>query len=274
MADQWVAGFANAVTFGATTYIRSNWYGETTTQNHSGFMWNMGQLAGLGSSLLIGGASPHALKFSMSGTQWFATTHAVSGTAVSAWGTGTHIRQGRLEWTDTFTLLPLVPYAASSQGAKQFLGAARAVTGRLRDWGGMKVSTAWDDLQSLGMQGVQRYAIAQRHSGWTSETGAIWTSTKKFSSVENAFDHWQRHGSDFPQLQNSKQYVDAATNFVNSPPNTALTKVRANGDTVIYDPVSDTFAIKAPSGEPRTMYIPDPKKHGKPTNLDYFHAQK
>lgn len=260
MADQWVAGFANAVTFGATTYIRSSWYGETVTQNHSGLLWNMGQLAGLGSSLLIGGASPHAVKFSMSGTEWFATAHAVSGTAVSAWETGTHTREGRLEWTDTFTLLPLVPYAASSQGVKQFIGAAKDVTGRLRDWGGMQ---------------AKAYFEASYRSGWTSETGAIWTPNNKkgWSPIQNAFEHWKKHGAEFPQMQNSKQYVDATTDFLNNPPSTALTKVRPNGDVVVYDPISDTFGVRTSNGVPRTMYTPDPSKHGYPTNLDYFNAQ-
>jgi hypothetical protein len=174
MADQWVAGFANAVTFGATSYIRSSWYGEKATQNHSGFLWNMGQLAGLGSSLLAGGASPHSLKFSMSATGWIVTTHAVSGTAVSAWETGTHLREGRLEWTDAFTLLPLVSFAASSDGMRKFIGAARAVTERLRDWGGMQVKGTLNEVGDAvsdllygarvgeGLPGSQGVAISSR----------------------------------------------------------------------------------------------------------------
>jgi len=84
------------------------------------------------------------------------------------------------------------------------LGAAKDVTGWLRGWGGMKVSTAWDDLQSLGLQGVQRYVIAQRRSGWTSETGAIWTPNNKkgWSPIQNAFEHWKKHSSEFPQMWN------------------------------------------------------------------------
>jgi hypothetical protein len=187
-------------------------------------------------------------------------TYEGIGAGLGAWNTGTHIREGRLEWSDAFTLLPLISWGASSQGAKAFLGTVRAVNGRLREWGKTQVLA---HLQS-------RY-----RSGWTSETGAIWTPNfkKGWSPAENALEHWKKHGSEFPQLQNSKQYVQTATDFLNNPPSTALTKVRPNGDVVVYDPVSDTFGVRASSGEPRTMFTPDPSKHGYPSNLDYYNAQ-
>ena len=46
----------------------------------------------------------------------------------------------------------------------------------------------------------------------------IWTETKERTSVENAYEHWNKHKSDFPEYQNAKQYVDATHNFVRSPP--------------------------------------------------------
>lgn len=48
---------------------------------------------------------------------------------------------------------------------------------------------------------------------------------------------------------------------------------RTNGDLVVYDPAIDVFAVALSDGTPRTMFIPDPKKHGYPSNLDYFFAQ-
>lgn len=36
----------------------------------------------------------------------------------------------------------------------------------------------------------------------------IWNSTKKMSSVENAFEHWKSHKQEFPNLINSKHYVE------------------------------------------------------------------
>jgi pyocin large subunit-like protein len=52
-----------------------------------------------------------------------------------------------------------------------------------------------------------------------------------------------------------------------------LSKTRANGDVVRFDPASNAFGVMDKTGAPRTFYVPDPTKHGYPTNLDYFHAQ-
>jgi RHS repeat-associated protein len=101
----------------------------------------------------------------------------------------------------------------------------------------------------------------------------IWSSTKKLTSVENAFGHWKKHGKEFPGLQNAKQYVEAATDFLNSPPKGALNKTRKNGDVVVYDAATNTFGVKNANDVPKTMYKPDTKTHGYKTNLDYFNAQ-
>ena len=47
----------------------------------------------------------------------------------------------------------------------------------------------------------------------------LWTSTSKMSSVKNVFIHWKKHGAQFPEYLNAKQYVQGARNFMhNSPP--------------------------------------------------------
>jgi filamentous hemagglutinin family protein len=101
-----------------------------------------------------------------------------------------------------------------------------------------------------------------------------WSYTKTLTSPENAQAHWTKHASEFPQYSNAAQYVEGAQAFVANPPASALKIVRSNGDTVLFDPLTDTFAIKSVSGGPRTMFKPDPANHGYPTNLDYFNAQK
>ena len=100
-----------------------------------------------------------------------------------------------------------------------------------------------------------------------------WTATKKQSAPENALRHANDHGPEFPQYTNAGEYVQAAQGFVQSPPQGTLTKTRPNGDTVFYDPVSDTFAVSNANGTARTMFKPDPAVHGYPTNMDYFNAQ-
>ena len=65
----------------------------------------------------------------------------------------------------------------------------------------------------------------------------------------------------------------AGGSFVNNPPAGTLTKVRNNGETVYYNPSTNTFAVKRADGAPKTMFKPDPADHGYKTNLDYFNAQ-
>jgi len=106
-----------------------------------------------------------------------------------------------------------------------------------------------------------------------SNSNKIWSSTKKRTSVQNAYRHWKDHGHEFPSLQNSKQYVEAARDFIHTPSPNTLTKVRPNGDIVFYDPSTNTFAVMNQQGLPRSMYKPDPSIHNYPTNLEYFYGQ-
>ena len=62
--------------------------------------------------------------------------------------------------------------------------------------------------------------------------------------------------NEFPEIQNSKQYVDQATQFINNPPSGTLKKIRPNGDMVLYNEKTNTFSIKNSKGEPRTMFKP------------------
>ncbi|HEC1651779.1 TPA: VENN motif pre-toxin domain-containing protein [Yersinia enterocolitica] len=94
----------------------------------------------------------------------------------------------------------------------------------------------------------------------------IWSDKKNTTSVENAYGHWQKHGAEFPEYKNAKQYVEAAHNFVTNPPDGTLTKTRPNGDTVYYNPSSNTFGIKMSDGSPRTMFKPD-------AGMDYWNKQ-
>lgn len=49
---------------------------------------------------------------------------------------------------------------------------------------------------------------------------------------------------------------------MNNPPEGTLSKVRPNGDTVFYNPKTNTFAVKTADGVPKTMFRPDPAEHG------------
>ena len=95
---------------------------------------------------------------------------------------------------------------------------------------------------------------------------ALWTSTKKKSAVENAFGHYKKHKSEFPEFQNAKQYVEGTKKFLNSPPKGTLAKTHSNGNTLLYNPKSNTFGVKDANGVPRTMFRPK-------NAADYWNSQ-
>ena len=73
----------------------------------------------------------------------------------------------------------------------------------------------------------------------------------------NANEHWRKHGAEFSEDRNAQEYEDEASNFLHHPPPGAKIKHRANGDTLVYDPGTNTFAVEDSQGEPRTMFKPD-----------------
>lgn len=83
-----------------------------------------------------------------------------------------------------------------------------------------------------------------------------WSATQKLTAPENALSHWIKHSSEFPEYSNASQYMEGAQTFVSKPPSNVLIKTRANGDTLLYDPLSNTFAVKTVDGTPRTMFRP------------------
>ena len=101
----------------------------------------------------------------------------------------------------------------------------------------------------------------------------IWSSTRNKTSVENAYSHWQKHGGEFPEYQNAKQYADGAKNFFSNPPPGTLSKSRPYGEKVFYNPSNNTFGVQGADGAPKTMFRPDPAQHGYPSNFDYYNAQ-
>ncbi|MCT4713479.1 VENN motif pre-toxin domain-containing protein [Enterobacteriaceae bacterium H18W14] len=123
----------------------------------------------------------------------------------------------------------------------------------------MKVGVLDEDSQpSLAGGGIAK--------GGKPKDKQIWTETKKDKPVTNAYGHWEKHKTEFPEYQNAKQYVDATHNFVTNPPVGTLTKTRANGDTLYYNPATNTFASKDINGVPRTMFKPQ-------KGLEYWNKQ-
>ncbi|MBA4155810.1 hypothetical protein, partial [Flavobacterium sp.] len=84
--------------------------------------------------------------------------------------------------------------------------------------------------------------------------GPIWNSTKTKTAVENAFYHWEKHGKEFPELLNAKQYVEYAHEFFKS--KNALVKIRPKGEIIRYDLLSNTYGTFTKNGVPKTMFKP------------------
>ncbi|HVU19967.1 MAG TPA: hypothetical protein VHE09_04495 [Rhizomicrobium sp.] len=94
------------------------------------------------------------------------------------------------------------------------------------------------------------YATAQ------SQSHAIWSHGHSGSDA-NAQTHWQKHGREFPEFHSAREYEHAAQSFIATPPAGTLTKHRENGDTLFYDPATNTFAVADRRGEPRTFFRPN-----------------
>lgn len=104
--------------------------------------------------------------------------------------------------------------------------------------------------------------------GKTTVKGAsIWTKGGKLSGVENALGHWKKHGNEFPEFQNAKQYVDGAKDFFKNSPSGTLMKIRPDGDVLKYHQKTNTFGVMDATGVPRTMFRPT-------DGIKYWNIQK
>lgn len=131
------------------------------------------------------------------------------------------------------------------------------------------------NLQYYGVETIVGYQEEKIQAGsffafvdgfFVTKGGSLWSSTKSKSAVENALGHWNKHKSEFPELQNAKQYAEGAKNFLTNPPKGTLTKPNSRGDTLRYDPSTNTFGVLGKDGAPRTMFRP---KDG----MDYWNRQ-
>ncbi len=85
----------------------------------------------------------------------------------------------------------------------------------------------------------------------------LWSSTRSQSARENAEAHWRKHRREFPEYRSAEEYIAGAHQFLRGPPPGTLFKSRDNGDRLFYDPATNTFAVQARNGAPRTMFRPD-----------------
>ncbi|GAB3016642.1 hypothetical protein GCM10011376_03670 [Nocardioides flavus (ex Wang et al. 2016)] len=102
----------------------------------------------------------------------------------------------------------------------------------------------------------------------------LWSPGRFRSNPKNAFKHFKKHKDEFPELKNSKEYVEAAKKFMTDPPAGTYTRVREpGGDILRYDPKSGTLGIMTKDGVMKTMFKPEAAKvqqNGFRDVWDYF----
>ncbi len=86
---------------------------------------------------------------------------------------------------------------------------------------------------------------------------AIWSLGKKTNSVKNAYTHWIKHGAEFDEFLNAKQYVEGAQKFFQSTSKDIVSKVRLNGDIILYDLKKNYFGVINRYGTPKTFFKPN-----------------
>lgn len=84
----------------------------------------------------------------------------------------------------------------------------------------------------------------------------MWSANRRFTAEQNARRQFERDGADFG-AKSVDDFVSKAHDFVSDPPKGSATIKRRNGDTLIYDPAGNTFAVATRDGAPRTMFKPD-----------------
>lgn len=94
----------------------------------------------------------------------------------------------------------------------------------------------------------------------------MWAANRTRGAEENARRGFERFGEAFG-ARDVDDYVRKTHAFVAKPPAGAQTLTRSNGDTLIYDPAGNVFAVVTRAGAPRTMFKPD-------DGADYWRRQK
>ena len=111
------------------------------------------------------------------------------------------------------------------------------------------------DYQTSRSDGASRSADRDAEVRKSDDGKPMWASSRQRSGEDNAQKQFERNGQDFA-ASNLVDYVKKAHAFVDSPPKSAQTVSRPNGDVLYYDPKGNIFAVADREGAPRTMFKP------------------
>ena len=83
----------------------------------------------------------------------------------------------------------------------------------------------------------------------------MWAANRTHTAQENADYQFNKNGKDFGAATEA-DYVARAHAFVDAPPTGVKRIARSNGDALLYDAKTNTFAVVTKAGAPRTMFKP------------------
>jgi pyocin large subunit-like protein len=84
----------------------------------------------------------------------------------------------------------------------------------------------------------------------------VLTANRRETVDEKIQRLYERNGSDF-DARSAEDFLDKVTSFTTRPPSGTETATRPNGDTLLYQASTNTFAVVARDGTARTMFKPD-----------------
>ena len=82
------------------------------------------------------------------------------------------------------------------------------------------------------------------------------TANRRETIDEKIVRLFERNGADFG-ARSAAEYLDKVRTFTTQPPAGTERVERANGDVLLYQASTNTFAVVARDGAPRTMFKPD-----------------
>lgn len=89
----------------------------------------------------------------------------------------------------------------------------------------------------------------------TEEVKPVLTANRRETVDAKISRLYDRNGADFG-ARSAEDYLAKVTAFTTKPPPDVETVKRPNGDTLIYQASTNTFAVVARNGTPRTMFKP------------------
>jgi len=125
---------------------------------------------------------------------------------------------------------------------------------RSYDSGGSSRDSGYSDRRDSGRSGYAR-DDAPREAIPLVDGKPMWSDNRRHTAEENADYHFHHDGPDFG-ASDEKDYVAKVHHFIEHPPSGVETISRSNGDKLLYDPKTNTFAVERKDGAPRTMFKP------------------